>query len=392
MHSRSTLLTMLGIKMSNVKGLSGLCQSVLGKPLSKAEQIADWTKRPLRSSQLIYAALDAWVCSHIYMVFENLAKEKNEYDQFKKTVSDELNKSDIVKTKSKDKKVSDRKELRAQLEKTVPQLNVPLFSQAMDPLKIKLVCDDMLQGLCRKLRMFGIDCLALNNGQDHLDCVKLANGSEKRYVVSRGLPALKIAKQLPPGHVLSIKSNDTELQLEEVFRYFNLTVSGDNLFKRCVICNGGYYYELSQSQLKLINDNILRRKSARHVRPVDDDFDDADDDFGDFDDFDDNNSENSFGDPILSQYQGCDRTKEEDTRWITVKVTSSISADERPGRVNVMTGDTEEGVNIQVEKVAMSTIEKYQQFWICGQCGKVYFEGSHWERATEQAKNIIKDQ
>merc|ERR1719342_297143 len=385
----STLLTMLSIRTSNVKGLSGLCQSVLGKPLSKAEQIADWTKRPLRPSQIIYAALDAWICSHIYLVLENLAKEKNVFDDFKKLISDELNKSDVVKTKTKDKKISDRKELRAQLEKTIPQLNVPLFSEPVDPLKIKLVCDDMLQGLCRKLRMFGIDCLALNNGQDHLDCAKFASASVKRYVVSRGLPAAKIAKQLPPGHVLSIKSNDTELQLEEVFRYFNLTVSGDNLFKRCVICNGGYYYELSQSQLKLINDNILRRKSVRYVRPIDDDSDDADDDFGDFDD---NISENSFGDPILSQYQGCDRAKEEDNRWITVKVTSSISADERPGRVNVMTGDTEEGVNIQVEKMAMSTIEKYQQFWICGQCGKVYFEGSHWERATEQAKNIIKDQ
>ena len=63
-----------------------------------------------------------------------------------------------------------------------------------------------------------------------------------------------------------------------------------------------------------------------------------------------------------------------------------------PGRVNVMTGDTDEGVNIQVETMAMSTIDKYQQFWICGQCGKVYFEGSHWEKATEQAKNLIKDQ
>ena len=113
-------------------------------------------------------------------MLENLAKEKNVFDDFKKLISDELNKSDVVKTKTKDKKISDRKELRAQLEKTIPQLNVPLFSEPVDPLKIKLVCDDMLQGLCRKLRMFGIDCLALNNGQDHLDCVKLASASEKR--------------------------------------------------------------------------------------------------------------------------------------------------------------------------------------------------------------------
>ena len=152
-----------------------------------------------------------------------------------------------------------------------------------------------------------------------------------RYVVSRGLPAAKIAKQLPPGHVLSIKSNDTELQLEEVFRYFNLTVSGDNLFKRCVICNGGYYYELSQSQFKLISDNINRRKSARHIRPIDEDFD-AIDEFDDIGNF----SDESFGDPVLSHYQGVVQAEHDDidiTRWITVTVTSSILADERQGRV-----------------------------------------------------------
>jgi hypothetical protein len=57
----------------------------------------------------------------------------------------------------------------------------------------------------------------------------------------------------------------------------------------------------------------------------------------------------------------------------------------------INTGDTEEEVTIQVEAVAKSTIEKYEQFWACGQCGKVYFEGSHWEKATQQAKKLIKN-
>ena len=56
----------------------------------------------------------------------------------------------------------------------------------------------LLQGLCRKLRMFGVNCLALDNGQDHLDCVRLAEEDE-RFVLSRGMAAVKIRKHLPAG-------------------------------------------------------------------------------------------------------------------------------------------------------------------------------------------------
>ena len=61
------------------------------------------------------------------------------------------------------------------------------------------------------------------------------------------------------------------------------------------------------------------------------------------------------------------------------------------GSDQINTEPPEEEVTIQLEAVAKSTIEKYEQFWACGQCGKVYFEGSHWEKASQQAKKIIKN-
>ena len=392
---KTSLMALLRVQTSSVRGLSGVCKAVLGKPLSKAEQIGDWTKRPLRQAQLVYAALDAWVCIEIYRTLRELAVSKKLEKKFMEIVHKELKRaSEPSKKRSKEKKVQDRVEAAAELEKLSSILQTPLLQTPSDPRSIKLVCDDMLQGLCRKLRMFGVDCLALDNGQDHLDCVKLATaGPEPRYVVSRGIAAARIAKHLPAGHTLNMRSNELVLQVEEVFRYFNIVVTDSDLFSRCVLCNGGHYYELSRYQLSQISDNIQRRKNLRnfsHVDPVDDC-----DDNDDLDGFrTDESDDDEFPEPRASG-RYCpsrpDHELGEETRWISVRVMSSLTGEERMAKVNIYTGDTEEEVSIQVEAVAKSTIEKYEQFWACGQCGKVYFEGSHWEKASQQAKKLIKN-
>ncbi|CAD8072257.1 unnamed protein product [Paramecium primaurelia] len=46
--------------------LSFQCSKLLGKELDKVEQISNWQKRPLRNAQIHYAALDAFICLHLY--------------------------------------------------------------------------------------------------------------------------------------------------------------------------------------------------------------------------------------------------------------------------------------------------------------------------------------
>ena len=77
---------MLGIDTDH-RGLSGLCKSVLGQPLCKDEQIGNWSRRPLRASQVVYAALDAWICPHILLTLRSKAEAINKTDKFNKLIS-----------------------------------------------------------------------------------------------------------------------------------------------------------------------------------------------------------------------------------------------------------------------------------------------------------------
>lgn len=53
-------------------GLAGLCERVLGIHLCKGEQMSNWEKRPLKFSQMHYAALDSYVLIDIYKELKDI--------------------------------------------------------------------------------------------------------------------------------------------------------------------------------------------------------------------------------------------------------------------------------------------------------------------------------
>ncbi|GAA6080388.1 exonuclease mut-7 homolog, partial [Tachysurus ichikawai] len=83
------------------KGLSLLVQQVLGKPLDKTEQLSNWERRPLRTGQVRYAAIDAYCLLDVYLTLSADPKAFGLPDDFHSI--NLLAKSDSEK-KSKEKK------------------------------------------------------------------------------------------------------------------------------------------------------------------------------------------------------------------------------------------------------------------------------------------------
>jgi len=59
------------------EGLSDFIFQCLGKTLSKDEQISDWERRPLRESQIIYAAADCYCLLDVYHFLKNTDSVKS---------------------------------------------------------------------------------------------------------------------------------------------------------------------------------------------------------------------------------------------------------------------------------------------------------------------------
>ena len=60
--------------------LSTLVATVLGKPLDKTMRMSNWSQRPLSTSQILYAALDAWTLVEVHLSLQKHSGAKDEYE------------------------------------------------------------------------------------------------------------------------------------------------------------------------------------------------------------------------------------------------------------------------------------------------------------------------
>lgn len=67
-----------GIKDKSVKKMSAI---ILGKRISKAQQLSNWEADTLTAAQQMYAATDAWICREMYLELMDSPKNPLQFDE-----------------------------------------------------------------------------------------------------------------------------------------------------------------------------------------------------------------------------------------------------------------------------------------------------------------------
>lgn len=337
----------------------------------------------MRPAQLVYAGIDAYVCLAAFNVLEDLAEHHNRQVNFAKWVDtlikhkNKLPKGFKFQPRKEDQPDGGRKVMKAKPLPAIFRPSKPLTEESISPPDLKVVCDTMLQGLCKKLRLRGVDAIALESYEYFENCARVAI-AEKRMIITRGSHAQKLQTMVPRGHCYSIQHDQLDQQIEEVFWYFNVDQDDKYLFSRCQKCNGNKYAILTSYQAQTIHENqggskdspkkaykgrgSPGRKGRSHYDPYDDPYggflDDEDSDPGEV--------LVSMASVSVSQYFQCDKYEVE--------------------KGSGMVKGTEVILRFYPD-VPRAKFAEQTKFYGCIKCGKIFWEGSHWSKMFGKQSN-----
>ncbi|XP_074545818.1 exonuclease mut-7 homolog [Halichoeres trimaculatus] len=355
---------LVGEKGSAEKGLSQLVQQVLGKPLDKTEQMSNWKKRPLRISQIRYAVADVCCLLDVYSV---LSKDPASFGlpaDLHSIVSCPPEKSQEKKQKEEQAKQNEGECQGAQrvgspcsaAEKgplcgEKPREDAP----PLHPQELRVVCDNMLQGLGRYLRCLGVDVVMLENSDDHRKAAKLAQ-AEGRVILTCGQPFHSLRSQVGEGRCLALDcSEKAKDQAVQVLRHFNVQPTPSDIFSRCQACNSDEYVAVPRREMvqMLKEKGFLQDQDDTHFTLQ--------------------QEEEKLGDmkaPELPRYAP-------QCQWASL---SDLDPDTLtfPG-----------GAPIQLHTVPPGLLPRVPLFYICTRCGKVFWEGSHFSRVLSMFEDIF---
>lgn len=226
-------LTLPGNSDNVGNSLSCLVQSCFGLPLEKSEQCSNWELRPLRKTQILYAALDAHVLIQIYEYLQKLCLEQK--INFEEICNDVMTES--KKKCTKKSKVVDRF-----------QTSLPVV-QSKSVHEVKFLVEPVLSNLMPYLRYCGIDTIVMPSTMLWHEVINLAISQERLILLCK----LKHTPttNYPQSSILEVGKDTVVQQLRKIFNNFNIKVEQDNLYSFCINCN-------SKDLRKLNSDEVVK--------------------------------------------------------------------------------------------------------------------------------------
>lgn len=304
--------------------LSALVQTCFGRPLEKSEQCSNWELRPLRETQIMYAAIDADILIRLYNYLQNRCQEQGiNFEAICNCIMDEVTKK-IVRNKTKTMTTT---------------LITPVETKY--PSNVKFLIDLPSNNIMPCLRFCGIDTICTPPLLWH-DIVNLAISEDRMIIVSK--PKHTPTINFPQSSIICIRKGHTFELLHGILTLNKIHVQESDLLSVCLYCNSKDLRKLNTDQVqelcKLYEAASRERLNQRYV--VEDDEEDID--FGNF----------------LSESEG----EEEQTHFQhqnVVTESSSLSKSCKTGK----------DVQIVIDDAPKLSLSKKPAI-LCEDCGKVY--------------------
>ncbi|XP_048579559.1 exonuclease mut-7 homolog isoform X2 [Nematostella vectensis] len=225
------------------RGLSELVLQCVGLPLDKTCQVSDWERRPLSQEQLTYAALDAYCLLEVYHVLCAWVKESGSYVD----MEPKLYLPSVWPEQKKSRQAARRKIPKPG---SIGDLSKPAREGDSIPApSLSVVADTMLQGLGRQLRCCGVDVIIMENGSSHDAAAKIAR-DQRRILLTSGTPYHRLRSRVPEGMCMCVPAGNPRQQVAAVFHHFNVRVTVKDIFSRCQICNGNQYAKVLPEHMR----------------------------------------------------------------------------------------------------------------------------------------------